>query len=306
MTEEEFWSLVDILGGAANHHTAPHLTRALTGESRARIEAFSDLLAEKLQLLEDAHLAGIPVSDAHDPPGAAPVPLAGDALDNLHLAIVAAGRSRFLRVLTHPHEAADRIWDFAESDELAEAVSSAYENTTGEPWQGPLPGFHAVEPDAAADAAAGNPPWLSIALHGESEIPTAYFDAATSVAETIQNDPRWRAWWSQAEPQDLTIEVELGLRAERNNFTTRKARLWASFRRDSSRFRGSNKNTLAHLAATDLQSFLTLTATFLNLPAHPPVPLPPHTTPPTSRRDAARTRLEELRRRHGKNTYNDY
>ncbi len=30
------------------------------------------------------------------------VPLAGDALDNLHFAIVAAGRSRFLRVLAHP------------------------------------------------------------------------------------------------------------------------------------------------------------------------------------------------------------
>ncbi|KOG13981.1 MULTISPECIES: hypothetical protein [Streptomyces] len=160
-----------------------------------------------------------------------------------------------------------------------------------------------AEPDASADAAAGDPPWLSLALHGESEIPTAYFDTATSVAETIRNDPRWRAWWSQTEPRDLTLEVGLNPRAERNNFTTRKARLWASFRRDSSRFGGLNKNTLAYLAATDLESFLTLAATFLNLPAHPSVPLPSHATPPTSRRDAARTRLEELRRRHGKNTW---
>lgn len=116
----------------------------------------------------------------------------------------------------------------------------------------------------------------------------------------IQDDPRWRTWWSHAAPRDLTIEAAYGPRVERSTFTTREGRFWATFRRNSSRFRGLNKNDLAYLAAIDLQSFFAEASTSLSLPAPPPVPLPSHATPPPERRDAARTRLEELRRRHGR------
>ncbi|AJF63800.1 hypothetical protein [Streptomyces vietnamensis] len=137
---------------------APQLLEALTREGGVRIEAFAGILMEKLRRLESEHLAGIPVRDVHDPPGAAPVPLSGDALKNLHFAVVAAGRTRFLRILRHSREVADHIWDFAESDAFAVAVSRAHEHTTGEPWQGPLPGFHTVEADDTVSAAAGISP----------------------------------------------------------------------------------------------------------------------------------------------------
>ncbi|MDV5143568.1 DUF4240 domain-containing protein [Streptomyces sp. SBC-4] len=230
-TEEEFWSLVDVLGGAANPHTAPELVRALTGEGAVRIEAFADILTEKLQQLESEPLAGILVRDSHHPQDAAPVPLSGDALTNLHFAVVAAGRSRFRDILERPHEVAECTWDFGESDELAVAVSTAYENATGEPWQGLLPGFRMAERGDSIDVAAGNSPWLSLALHGEGDIPAAYFDTAGAVAGMVQDDPTWRMWWSRAEPREMTIEVEYAPRTDRSSFTLRKAQLWASFRR---------------------------------------------------------------------------
>lgn len=156
------------------------------------------------------------------------------------------------------------------------------------------------DPEEPTAIATRDAPWLSLALHGDNDIPPAYFDAAGAVVDMVHNDPQWRTWWSHAEQRDLDIEIEYSSQSERSRVTTRKGRAWASFRRNGSRFRGLNKGGLAYLAATDLEAILTLISTSLSLPTPPPVPRPAHATPPTRRGDAARARLEELRQRHRK------
>ncbi|WP_351231387.1 DUF4240 domain-containing protein [Streptomyces sp. NPDC002133] len=301
MTEEEFWSLIDLLGGVANQRTTPALAEALTREGKVHVEEFADTLTEKLQLLESEPHSGIPTRDVNDPSDASPVPLVGDALINLHFAVVAAGKSRFHRIQEHPDRVADCAWDFSESDSLAEAVAMAYENTTGQPWLGPMPGSPMDEPEASTTVVTGDVPWLSLALHGDSDIPVAYFDAAGTVVEMIHDDPQWRTWWSsRAEQRDLAIEIEYTAQAERSSVTARSGVAWASFRRNDSRFRGLNKGRLANLAAADLEAVLALVSSSLSLPTPPQVPRPAQATPPTRREDAARARLEELRQRHRK------
>lgn len=300
MTEEEFWSLVDLLGGAANQRTTPALTEALARQGKGRVEEFAHLLAENLQRLTSEPLSGIPVRDANDPSGALPVPLFGDALIHLHFAVVAAGSSRFQQIRENPNQVTDFAWDFSESDSLAEAVSTAYEITTGQPWLGPLPGFCIDEPEELNVITATDVPWLSLAMHSDNDIPAAYFETVDTVVEMFHADPQWRTWWSRAEQRDLSIEIEYTAQTERSNVTLRRGQAWASFRRNDSRFRGLNKSGLAALAVTDIEKILTLVSTSLSLPTPPQVPRPAHATPPTRKHDAARARLEELRQRHRK------
>ncbi|WP_078491618.1 DUF4240 domain-containing protein [Streptomyces yerevanensis] len=300
MTEEEFWSLIDLLGGVANQRTTPVLAEALARQGKVRVEEFADMLAEKLQCLESESLRGIPARDVNDPSDAPPVPLFGDALIHLNFAVVAAGSSRFQQIREKPDQVADCAWDFSESDGLAETVSTAYEVATGQPWLGPLPGFCMVESEESTAIVTGDTPWLNLALHGDNDIPAAYFDAVGTVVEMLHDDPQWRTWWSSAKLRDLDVEIEFTSQAERGRVTTRKGRAWASFRRNGSRFRGLNKGGLAYLAATDLEAILTLVSTSLSLPTPSQVPRPAHATPPTRRNDAARARLEELQQRHRK------
>jgi hypothetical protein len=213
---------------------------------------------------------------------------------------VAAGRSQFQKIQRNPDRVVDCAWDFSESDGLAEAVSMAYEKTTGEPWLGPLPGFGMDDPRESTAVAEEDTPWLILAVHGDRDIPTAYFDAAGTVVKMVQGDPQWKTWWSRSAKHDLAIEIEYTSQAERSSVTTRRGRVQASFRRNDSRFRGLNKGGLAYLAATDLEAVLTLVSTSLSLPSAPQVPRPAHAILPTRRDDAARARLEELRQRHRK------
>lgn len=299
MTEKEFWSLISVLGGVANQRTTPALTEALARQGEAGIEEFAELLAGSLQHLADTALSGVPVRDVTDPPDAPPVPLVGDALINLHFAVVAAGSSRFQQIRKNPDQVADHPWDFSESDGLAEAVSTAHETVTGQPWLGPLPGFPIDEPGAGStNLTPGDRAWLTLALHGDIDIPRAYFDAACTTVDMVQNDSRWRTWWSHAEQGDLNIEIAYASLAERSHVATRKGRVWASFRKDGASFRGLNRGGLAYLAATDLDAMFALVSTSLSLPTPPQVPRLAQATPPTRQNAAARTRLRELRQRH--------
>ncbi|MFF0445440.1 DUF4240 domain-containing protein [Streptomyces sp. NPDC004609] len=221
MTEDEFWSLIDLLGGVADQRTTPALAEALEREGKARIEEFADIVTEKLNQLEREPLSGIPVRDTHDPSEAPPVPLAGDALSHLHYAVVAAGRSRFRQVQGNPEQVAAWAWDFSESDGLAEAISMAYEVTTGQPWLGPLPGFGVAEPEDPTADMATDVLWLSLALHGDGDIPAAYSEAAGTVVDMVQGDPQWITWWAGADQRDLSMEIEYTAQAERSKVAAR-------------------------------------------------------------------------------------
>ncbi|MEU6496310.1 DUF4240 domain-containing protein [Streptomyces sp. NPDC046984] len=298
MTEEDFWSLIDLLGGAANQRTTPALAESLVRQGKNRVEEFADMLAENLQHLASEPLSGIPARDVNDPSDAPRVPLVGDALINLHFAVVAAGSSRFQQIRKHPDQVADCAWDFSESDGLAEAVSTAYEIATGQPWLGPLPGFSTDESEESTAIAMKDISWLNLALHGDNDIPAAYFDAAGTIVDMIHDDPQWRTWWSRAKQRDLEIEIQYTSQAERSRVTTRKRRAFVSVRRNGSCFQGLNKGRLAYLAATDLEAIFTHLSTSLSLATPPPVPRPAHEIPPTKQDEATHARLEELRQRH--------
>ncbi|MFF6906216.1 DUF4240 domain-containing protein [Streptomyces sp. NPDC012389] len=300
MTEEKFWSFVSLLGGAASEVTTRALVDALTREGGSQIQEFAEILTEKMHLLRGSSLQGIRVRDISDPAGALPVPLLGDALVNFELAIIAAGKSTFHEMLNSSAQATGRAWDFSEADSLPEAVSVAYEQSTGKSWVGPLPGMDVSGTGQPKSREDDETPWIMFVLHSEDSIPAAYFDASGDVVEMIHKASQWKSWWSNAEQHSLTIEIEYVSQPESHGVTTRKGEAWASFRNSGSRFRGLNKGGLAHLAVTDLESALAFVSTALNLPVPPEVPRLARAVPPTRDNDGARARLEELRRRHRK------
>ncbi|MEU6520006.1 hypothetical protein [Streptomyces sp. NPDC046978] len=83
------------------------------------------------------------------------------------------------------------------------------------------------ESEESTAVATGDAAWLRLALHGDNDIPTAYFDAAGTVVDMIHDDPQWRTWWSRAEQRDLDIEIEYTSQAERSRGTTRKRRAFS-------------------------------------------------------------------------------
>ncbi|MDW4908989.1 DUF4240 domain-containing protein [Streptomyces sp. ADMS] len=303
MTNEDFWALIDLLDGEASPGNASRLTEALSEGDRDWIEGFADQLTEKMRQLAEAPLVGIPAGDVSDPAGAPAVPLLGDALTHFHFAVIAAGKPEFDQVISHPERATERLWDFSESDVLAEAVAAAYTDITGQPWPGPLPGHttsgdeqQLAHDDGAQERERG--PWLDIALYGDRDIPTAYFDAAIAIAETIDKDPHWRDWWSQAEPRELTIAVNYAATSGRSSIATRRGQTWATFRMEESRFRGRGAGALAHLACTDMETIFVQVSAALNMPIPGEIPRPANATPPTPESVASRERLAELRKRH--------
>jgi hypothetical protein len=155
-----------------------------------------------------------------------------------------------------------------------------------------------TDEDFCAPAGGHKQPWLNLALYGDRDIPTAYFDAAVAIAETIHNDPHWRDWWSQAEQRELVIVVNYAAKSLRSSITARRGQTWASFRMDEARFRGRGAGALAHLAHTDMEMTFTQVSAALDIPLPPEVPRPADATPPTAESVAARERLAELRRHH--------
>ena len=145
-------------------------------------------------------------------------------------------------------------------------------------------------------------PWLNVVLYrngdGDGNIPAAYFDAMIAMADTIHNDPRWRAWWSGAEQRELTISVNYSAKSGRGSVTARGGRTWASFRMEESRFRGRGAGALAHLAHTDLATVFARVSTALDMPVPGDIPRPADATAPTPENVASRERLADLRKRH--------
>lgn len=156
------------------------------------------------------------------------------------------------------------------------------------------------QPKAIGNVQAAVPAlWPNLALWCEDgHIPSAYFDAAGAIAESIHADPDWRTWWSSAGGGELLIEFEFGDRHERTRISVRRGQVWASFRLEASRFKGRPPGVLAYLACTDMETAFTQVSAELAMVPPPALPLPSHATPPTPKSEAARERLAELRRRH--------
>ena len=302
MTDEKFWSFIGRLDGQVNQNTAGKLTEALAGTDIGHVEEFAQILTNKMESLDCGLFFGRKVRDVSDPEYPPPAPLLGDALINFHFALIAAGEAQFLVFIDNPEAVTDRVWDFRESDLLAEAVAAAYETIAGRPWPGPLPGYAATEGPSEEAVGSTVPPlpelWLNVALHGTDDIPAPYFDAACALAESINADPHWRTWWSGTDQRDLTIDIEYGALPERSTVTVRKGQAWASFRMQASRFKGRTPGTLAYLAYTDMETVFARVSAELTTGAPPAVRQPANATPPTSESNAARKRLAELRSRH--------
>ncbi|GIH60915.1 DUF4240 domain-containing protein [Microbispora siamensis] len=101
MTDETFWDLIGTLDGVIDEDGADLLGERLSSLGAQEVEAFCAHLAGKVRALTGLPLEGRPVPDVSDE-GRPPIPLVGDAYENLLYAVVAAGRERYEAVLADP------------------------------------------------------------------------------------------------------------------------------------------------------------------------------------------------------------
>lgn len=131
---DEFWDLIDLLGGRADPDACDRLAEVLATRSKAVVIGFADRLAEVLHRLDRAELAAFPHVDLTDPDGL-PLPLSDDAFLYARCGVVAAGREAYARVTADPaafcpYTARDR-----EGESLLYVAEDAWEQLTGRPWE---------------------------------------------------------------------------------------------------------------------------------------------------------------------------
>lgn len=154
MAEDEFWNLIEVMGGTCDEDAVARLTTALEARGGKAAMAFQERLARLLYELDRESLAGQPVRFGDDPPGSEPLPLSDDGFLYLRAGIVTRGRETYEAVLADPTLLAVGEWE--ECEELlyvAEEVAGddietkvSYETgsnhrhwapqpeQTGEPW----------------------------------------------------------------------------------------------------------------------------------------------------------------------------
>jgi hypothetical protein len=114
LAEDEFWSLIGVMGGRVDEDALARLTDALRARGRKTAVAFQERLAQALFDLDREELADQPVRFAGDPSDEDPIPLSDDGFLYLRAGIVARGRETYRAVLDRPAMLADGAWDECE------------------------------------------------------------------------------------------------------------------------------------------------------------------------------------------------
>ncbi|WP_460433158.1 DUF4240 domain-containing protein [Angustibacter speluncae] len=130
MPDDEFWGLIELLGGQAVD--IEPLVSALAKGPRRRIQRFDDALARALHALDLYALAVQPVQEPDDATEAV-TPLSDDGFLYARCAVVASGRRRYEQVLDDPNTFAG-IWS-TDGEALLDAAGEAWERLTGREWE---------------------------------------------------------------------------------------------------------------------------------------------------------------------------
>lgn len=110
MPEDEFWALIDTMGGRADENGLEALAEALSSRSKRDVRAFQERLAHVLFDLDRYALAVRPVRFDDDPDDAEPIPLSDDTFLYLRAGIVTQGRGVVAAVLARPELLDEGTW----------------------------------------------------------------------------------------------------------------------------------------------------------------------------------------------------
>ena len=124
MAEDEFWSLIDVMGGECDDDAVARLTEQLQAQGRKGAVAFQERLARVLYELDREVLASQPIRYVDDPEGEL-IPLSDDGFLYVRAGIVARGRATVSLVLADPTTLSRGLWDECEellyvADEVAD------------------------------------------------------------------------------------------------------------------------------------------------------------------------------------------
>ncbi|MFC8190108.1 DUF4240 domain-containing protein [Cellulomonas sp. NPDC057328] len=115
LREDEFWRLIDVLGGSSDDEAVERLTEALRARGRRTAIAFAERLAIVLHDLDREVLADQPVRWSDDDEDDDPIPLSDDSFLYLRADVVARGREMVERVLADPEVLLQHRWDDGEA-----------------------------------------------------------------------------------------------------------------------------------------------------------------------------------------------
>jgi hypothetical protein len=131
---DDFWDLIDLLGGRADPDACDRLAQVLATRSKAVVIGFADRLAEALYRIDRADLAAFPHLDVTDEDGL-PLPLSDDAFLYARCGVVAAGREAYARVLADPAAFCPYTSREYDGEALLYVAEDAWEALTGRPWE---------------------------------------------------------------------------------------------------------------------------------------------------------------------------
>jgi hypothetical protein len=138
MTDDEFWNLIATLGGHVDEAGFDGLRACLAVDGADRILGFAECLDRAIRDLDRAELRAQAVWDSEDDLLADAPALDSAGFLDARAAVVCAGREIYRRVGRDPR-AFGGVWDFA-AEMLLYVPVEAFEEATGTPWPGPLPG----------------------------------------------------------------------------------------------------------------------------------------------------------------------
>ncbi|OPG12007.1 hypothetical protein B1L11_16720 [Microbispora sp. GKU 823] len=256
--------MIGTLDGVIDEDGADLLGERLSSLGAQEVEAFCAHLAGKVRALTGLPLEGRPVPDVSDE-GRPPIPLVGDAYENLLYAVVAAGRGRYEAVLADPPAVEDEEWDAGQAELLVDVVATVLWDVAGLHWARDFDLLLSGLPDGGRwyDTYRGSA-WKGA--------PGAYMRAAHTLDQALNDSAEWRAWWGQAGLR--MIEVGVTVNADRNRERVERGKeiAKATFERDRSYFADRDPAGLAKLAAEEAAHIMGAIARALGMTPPPPLP----------------------------------
>ncbi|MEU6429073.1 DUF4240 domain-containing protein [Microbispora sp. NPDC046973] len=264
MTDEIFWELVGTLDGVIDEDSADLLGERLSSVAAEEVKVFCGHLAAKVRALAGLPLEGRPVPDVGDE-GRPPIPLAGDAYENLLYAVIAAGRERYEAVLADPAAAEDEEWDAGEAELLVDVVANVLWDVAGLDW------YEEFDPLLSGLPADGR--WYDTRRGSAwKSAPRQYENAAHALDRALNDSEEWRAWWSQTGLRKVEVGVTVNGDRDVQNVERGTAIARAEFRMGRSYFGERDAAGLRALAVEEAARITGAIARALDMTPPPPLP----------------------------------
>lgn len=265
MTEETFWELIDTLDGVIDDDSIDLLTERLSSLSPEDVEGFCARLAAEVRRLAELPLEGRPVPDVSDA-GHVPLPLGGDARENLLYAIVASGKAEHEAVISDPSVVEEKEWHAGDAELLIDAAATSLWTAAGVDW------FDEFDPLLAPFR--DDERWYET-LRGSAwkSMPGAYSRAAHELDQRLNESEEWIAWWGQTSLRKIKIGITVNCDRNQHKIERGKDIARAKFEMDRSYFADRDPAALRRLVSGEAAHIMSTIARQLRMT--PPPALPP-------------------------------